>query len=168
MRLLMPAVAAVAMLIVPAPALGWSWPVHGSVLTLFSFDRQHPYAAGQHRGIDIGAPAGTGVAAPVSGSVAFAGTVPVGGKTLTIATPDGYSVTLVHLGSYAVRRGDDVSEGQVVGSVGPSGQSELTVPYVYLGVRRTDDPQGYLDPLAFLPAQGPPPSPGPCRSGARR
>lgn len=161
MRLLLPAVAAVAMLIVPAPALSWSWPVHGSVLTLFSFERQHPYAAGQHRGIDIGAPTGTEVEAPVSGSVAFAGTVPVGGKTLTIATPDGYSVTLVHLGSYAVRRGDAVSEGEVVGAVGPSGQYELTVPYVYLGVRRTDDPQGYLDPLAFLPAQGPPPSPGP-------
>ena len=114
MRLLPPAVAAAAMLIVPAPALGWSWPVHGSVLTVFSFDRQHPYAAGQHRGIDIGAPSGAGVEAPVSGSVAFAGTVPVGGKTLTIATADGYSVTLVHLGSYAVRRGDAVSEGRAI------------------------------------------------------
>src|SRR5437762_4926568 len=126
MRLLSAAVVAAAMLIVPAPALGWSWPVQGSVLTLFSFDRAHPYAAGQHRGIDIGAPAGTAVVAPISGSVAFAGTVPVGGKTVTIATADGYSVTLVHLGSYAVRRGDAVSEGEVVGTVGPSGQSELT------------------------------------------
>src|SRR2546423_707051 len=174
MRVLPPAVAAAAKLIVPAPAPGWSWAVPRSGLAGVSFARppphaarQHPgddngaprgagggapgfgpYAAGQHRGIDIGAPSDAGVEAPVSGSVAFAGTVPVGGKTLTIATADGYSVTLVHLGSYAVRRGDAVSEGEVVGTVGPSGQSELTVPYVYLGVRRTDDPQGYLDPLA--------------------
>ncbi|MGZ4282000.1 MAG: murein hydrolase activator EnvC family protein, partial [Gaiellaceae bacterium] len=121
MRLLSAAVVAAATLIAPAPALGWSWPVHGSVLTPFSFDRGHPYVAGQHRGIDIGAPAGTRVEAPVSGSVAFAGTVPVSGKTVTIATADGYSVTLVHLGSYAVARGDAVSEGELVGVVGPSG-----------------------------------------------
>ena len=28
----------------------------------------------------------------------FAGTVPTQGKTVTILTPDGYSVTLTHLG----------------------------------------------------------------------
>src|SRR3954452_1442975 len=161
MRLLSAAVVAAAMLIVPAPALGWTWPVQGPVLTFFSFDRGHPYAAGQHRGIDIGAPAGTWVVAPISGSVAFAGTVPVGGKTVTIATADGYSVTLGHLGSYVVTRGDAVSEGELVGAVGPSGQPELAFPYVHLGVRLAGAPQGYLDPRFFLPAQGPPPSPGP-------
>jgi hypothetical protein len=163
MRLLTSAAAIVAALSVPAPALGWSWPVHGSVLTFFSFDYAHPYTAGQHRGIDIGAPTGTGVEAPVSGSVAFAGSVPVNGKVVTIATPDGYSVTLVHLGSYSVRRGETVSEGSIVGSVGPSGGSELPVPFVHLGVRLAADPQGYLDPLSLLPPQAPPapPDPGP-------
>src|SRR5256714_8864563 len=101
MRLLSAAVVAAAMLIVPAPALGWSWPVQGSVLTAFSFDRAHPYAAGQHRGIDIGSPVGSPVVAAASGTVLFAGTVPTGGKTVTIETADGYSVTLVHPGSFA-------------------------------------------------------------------
>src|SRR5436305_2281288 len=100
MRLL--ALAAAAALIVPATALGWSWPVTGPVLTAFSFDPAHPYAAGQHRGIDIGSPLGSPVVAPASGRVSFAGTVPTGGKTVTIETADGYSVTLVHLGSFAV------------------------------------------------------------------
>ena len=38
-----------------APMAGaWTWPVDGLVLQVFSFDPLHPYAAGQHRGIDIG------------------------------------------------------------------------------------------------------------------
>ena len=36
----------------------WTWPVQGPVLQTFSFDQAHPYAAGQHRGIAIGAGAG--------------------------------------------------------------------------------------------------------------
>src|ERR1700751_4622127 len=103
--------AAAAALVVPASALGWTWPVTGPVLIAFSFDPAHPYAAGQHRGIDIGAPTGTPVLAPASGRVSFAGSVPTAGKTATIETPDGYSVTLVHLGSIGVRRGAAVAEG---------------------------------------------------------
>ena len=39
-----------------APAAhAWSWPVQGPVLAPFSYDEAHPYASGQHRGIDIGA-----------------------------------------------------------------------------------------------------------------
>ena len=152
MRLL--ALAAIA-LIAPASALGWTWPVTGPVLTAFSFDPGHPYAAGQHRGIDIGADTGAPVVAPVAGTVSFAGSVPGGGQTVTIRTGDGYSVTLVHLGSFGVRRGVTVREGDPVGTVGPSGVPELDVPYVYLGIRRTSDDQGYLDPLLFLPASPP-------------
>jgi murein DD-endopeptidase MepM/ murein hydrolase activator NlpD len=111
-------------------AYAWSWPVQGPVLLGFSFDSAHPYAGGQHRGIDIGAPGGTSVAAPASGTVTFAGTVPTSGKSVTIATPDGYSVTLTHLGSIGVAKGAGVGEGATVGTVGPSGTTELDVPYV--------------------------------------
>jgi Peptidase family M23 len=134
-------------------AQAWTWPVDGPVLRPFVFDRAHPYAAGQHRGVDLGAPAGAPVLAPSEGVVKFAGTVPTGGKTVSIETPTGLTATLVHLGSYVVKRGQAVAEGAVVGAVGPSGVTELTEPFVYFGVRTTSDPQGYLDPLAFLPAR---------------
>ena len=139
-----------AALAVPASALGWAWPVQGPVLRPFLLG-DDPYAAGQHRGIDIGAPAGTPVLAPAAGVVSFTGTVPVGGRTVSLQTEDGYSVTLVHLGSVVVRRGTAVAEGGLVGTVGPSGVVELPVPYVYLGVRRASEPNGYLDPLLLLP-----------------
>src|ERR1051326_123001 len=109
MRVLAPVAAAA--LLVPASAFGWAWPVTGPVLSPFSFDQAHPYAAGQHRGIDIGGDAGAPVVAPASGRVSVVGSVPAGGKTVTIQTPDGYSATLVHLGSFGVRRGQAVREG---------------------------------------------------------
>ncbi len=118
-------------------AHAWTWPVDGPVLRSFSFDRAHPYAGGQHRGLDISASTGSPVRAPVTGVISFAGTVPTGGKTVSIQAPSGYTATLVHLGSIGVKRGDTVGEGSVVGTVGPSGVVDLAEPFVYFGVRVT-------------------------------
>jgi hypothetical protein len=136
-----------------SPALAWTWPVDGPVLRPFTFDPNDPYAGGQHRGIDVGAPSGAPVRAPAAGTVSFAGNVPGGGLTLAVRTADGYSVTLVHLGAIGVARGTTVQEGDVVGSVGPSGEPELAEAYVHLGIRTAADQQGYVDPLSLLPAR---------------
>jgi Peptidase family M23 len=143
-----------------APAAqAWSWPVQGPVLRAFSYDESTPYAAGQHRGVDIGADAaGDSVVAPASGTISFAGTVPTSGKSVTIQTSDGYAVTLTHLGSIAVVKGATVHEQDPVGSIGPSGTPEVDGPYVHLGIRVATDPNGYVDPLGLLPppAEGDP------------
>jgi hypothetical protein len=122
------------------------------VLQTFSFDQAHPYAAGQQRGIAIGTDPGTPVRAPAGGVVSFAGTVAANGKTVTIQTAAGLAVSLTHLGSLDVSRDDTVDEGAVIGSAGSSGEPEFSVPYVHLGIRDVANPQGYLDPLSFLPA----------------
>ncbi len=80
-------VALCALVLPPSAAQAWTWPVDGPLLRPFSFDRAHPYAAGQHRGIDLGAPTGTDVLAPAEGVVTFAGTVPTG--TAANSTPTG-------------------------------------------------------------------------------
>ena len=160
--------AVIAVLVFTPPAAAWTWPADGPVVEKFKLG-DDPYAAGQHRGIDIGAPTGTGVVAPISGIVSFAGTVPVSGRTLTIQTRDGYSVTLTHLGSTGTERGDAVGEGSTIATIGPSGTPEHDVAYVHLGIRRSEDPNGYVDPLLFLPARPlapppaapPPPAPAP-------
>jgi len=154
-------------------AHAWTWPVHGPVLQPFSYDEDHPYEAGQHRGIDIGAgAAGEQVVAPAAGTVSFGGSVPDSGESVTIQTPDGYSVTLTHLGSITVPKGASVAEGAVVGTIGPSGTPEVDGPYVHLGIRLTSDANGYLDPLGLLPSvsagglpQGDPPVSQPSASG---
>jgi hypothetical protein len=145
-------------------AYAWSWPVQGPVVGPFSYDESHPYASGQHRGIDIGADAaGETVVAPAAGTVSFAGTVPANGKTVTIETVDGYSVTLTHLGSLAVTKGATVVEQETVGTIGPSGTPEVDGPYVHLGIRLTTDPNGYVDPVDLLP---PVPASGSGQSGS--
>jgi Peptidase family M23 len=144
------------------PALAWTWPADGPVLRAFSFG-DDPYAAGQHRGIDVAGEADAPVRAPAAGVVSFAGTVPGGGRTVTLQTADGYSVTLVHLGTIRVAREAILAEGAPVGTIGPTGDLEHVEPYVHLGIRLTSDAQGYLDPLSFLPSARPtaPASPAP-------
>ena len=167
MRPVFPAAVLAALFFVPA-AGAWTWPAAGPVVQPFSFDPAHPYAAGQHRGVDIAGDSGTTVVAPEGGSVSFAGTVPSSGKSVTILTADGYAVTLTHLGSVVLIKGAAVAEGDAVGTIGPSGDPEVETPYVHLGVRVATDQEGYLDPAGFLPdrvATTPPsgavPSPAP-------
>jgi hypothetical protein len=162
--LLLVAVAA----LVCAPAAGaWTWPTNGEVLQPFVFDRAHPYAAGEHRGLDVAAAAGDSVLAPRAGTITFAGSVPGSGLSVTIATDDGYAVTLTHLGSLTVARGAQVAEGGVVGHAGAGGDGEHPQPYVHLGVRIASEAQGYVDPAALLPARpAAPPAPAPAPPAA--
>ncbi len=144
----------------------------GPLLRPFSLSADE-YAAGQHRGIDIGAAAGDPVRAPAAGIVSFVGPVPAGGRALTIQTADGYAVTLLQLGSVAVTRG---SSSEKEGSSARSATSDdafTTAPHVHLGVRVAADPNGYVDPLGLLPAVASPvpvapetaPPPGQIRRG---
>src|SRR3954447_13506319 len=135
------ALALSALVVVPS-AGSWSWPVQGQVVQPFVFDEAHPYAGGQRRGIDIAAAAGSPVLAPVGGTVTFAGSVPSSGATISILSGS-YSVTLTQLASLGVAKGQTVAEGATVATAAAA---------VHLGVRVASDPQGYVDPMLFLPA----------------
>ncbi len=99
----------------------------------------NPYGAG-NRGIDLAAAPGEAVKAVGNGLVTFAGQV--GGHLFVVVTHDnGIRITLGFLGSVAVRRGDAVHTGQVVGTAaGP----------VHVGARlgRT-----YIDPRPLFATQ---------------
>ena len=151
------ALVAVAALAVAPSAGAWSWPCDGPVLRPFSLV-DDPYAAGQHRGIDLGCGEGTSVGAPASGTVTFAGSLPGMGRGVTVQTADGYAVTLVQLRATSVSRGDVVDEGATVGAVGESEDQVTRAPHVHLGVRVASDPHGYVDPLSLLPRR---PAPAP-------
>ena len=155
--LLFAVVAAAASLVWAPGAAAWVWPADGPVLRPFSLG-DDPYAGGQHRGVDIGVVTATGIRAPASGQVTFAGHVPTHGLTVTITTADGHKASLTHVGPVLVRRGAHVEEGDVVAESGVSGEAEHNVPYVHLGVR-VGASETYVDPLTLLPTRGTPSSP---------
>src|SRR6476661_2119093 len=71
-----------------ALAAGWTWPVRGPVITPYR-NGDDPYAAGQHRGIDVEAPVGSRVVAAVGGTVTFVGVVGSSGLTVSERSADG-------------------------------------------------------------------------------
>ena len=141
--------ALLAVLVVTPQASAWSWPLRGDVLRPYSLGPD-PYAAGQHRGVDVAGSAGEAVRAPAAGIVSFVGVVPSSGRTVTIQT-DGYAVSLTHLGETTVAKGATVAEGDAVGVAGQSGEVEWPTPYVHLGIRVSSAADGYIDPATLLP-----------------
>lgn len=147
----------------PAAASGgWDWPVHGQVVTPYR-NGDDPYAAGQHRGVDIAAPVGTAVVAAEGGTIEYAGVAGSSGVTVAERTADGrYTLSYLHLSSLSVRRGDAVAAGQPVGAVGISGTRSSQVPHLHFGVRVAGERHGYVDPMTLLappPADEPAPRP---------
>jgi murein DD-endopeptidase MepM/ murein hydrolase activator NlpD len=129
---------------VPLPSYGsYSWPVHGPVIRRFE-PPAGPYAAG-HRGIDIAGGAGTPVLASAAGVVAFAGQV-AGDLHVSIDHPDGVRTSYAFLGSAAVRPGDAVGRGEVVGTVGP-GHPGGGMAHLHFGARWGGQ---YIDPMLLL------------------
>jgi hypothetical protein len=156
-RLLLATLAAALTLLASAPpALGaWTWPLHGELLTPYR-NGADPYAAGQHRGIDIAGRVGAPVVAAADGQVRFAGTVGASGVTVGVRTADGrFDLSYLHLSAVAVRRGDAVSAGDRLGAVGVTGVRAVAAPHLHFGVRDAGSRHAYHDPLDFL---GPPPA----------
>jgi murein DD-endopeptidase MepM/ murein hydrolase activator NlpD len=121
----------------------WTWPVVGPVIEGFD-PPDTPFGSG-HRGIDIATPVGTPVHAASAGVVTFAG--PVGGRLfLTIDHGGGVESRYSFLSGLLARRGDTVSEGQVVARSG-TGHAGDVVPNLHLAVLLND---AYVDPLDYL------------------
>lgn len=134
---------------VSAASVGWPWPVIGEVVTAYR-NGDDPYAAGQHRGVDIAAPVGTPARAVVAGSVSFSGRIPDGGNVVTVRTSDGrYLVSYLHLAARAVQRGAAVTVGETLGTTGATGRPSNSAPHLHLGVRIATT-RSYVDPMSLL------------------
>lgn len=146
----------VVFLLLAAPAeAAWVWPLSGEVITRYR-NGSDPYAAGQHRGIDIAGPVGAPVVAAAGGEVLFASTAGSAGLTVSVRTGDGFDTSYLHLSALAVRRGERVEAGARLGAVGTSGVRSAVQPHLHFGVREAGSRHAYRDPLAFLPALAPP------------
>lgn len=118
------------------------WPTMGVITSRFGYRR-----SGYHSGIDIGAPIGTPVLAADSGMVVDAGWHGNLGRYVMIDHGGGRTKTIYgHLSSIAVKTGDTVEKGQLIGRVGNTGRS--TGPHLHFEVRVNDKA---VNPLNFYP-----------------
>jgi murein DD-endopeptidase MepM/ murein hydrolase activator NlpD len=127
----------------------WERPLAGPVVRPFGLSADR-YARGQHRGIDLAAPPGTAVRSACSGRVRFAGSVPAGGRTVSVAC-GALVATYQHLGAVTVRRGRALVAGAPVGTVGRSGLPRGGRPHLHLGARMAASGR-YVDPLVLFGA----------------
>lgn len=108
-----------------------------------------------HHGIDIFAPRHTPVLAAADGVVSQVGTSNLGGNIVWVWDPRRrQSHYYAHLERQAVKAGDRVAAGDVVGYVGNSGNARTTPPHLHFGIYRRGE--GPIDPLPFVHgARGP-------------
>jgi len=127
-------------------ARGFLWPARGRVTSGFGF-RQHPIFGTRemHTGIDIGAPTGSPVLAARAGRVTVAGYESGYGRLVVINHGDGVTTWYSHLSVIAVRVGQVVEYGEMVGQIGSTGFS--TGPHLLFEIRVNGRP---LDPLKYL------------------
>lgn len=147
--------------------------------TKFALSNPGVYKNNMHNGIDLGAPTGTTVYAPLTGTIRATGNTDAvpgcysWGKWILIDHPNGLSSLFAHLSHIGVEAGQSVSTGDIVGYVGNTGYS--TGPHLHYTLYVSDAVQvkrfsefkavtgcgsafspfaaveGYLDPLDYLP-----------------
>jgi len=89
-----------------------------------------------HKGLDIAAPIGTPIYAPVAGRVIRAGSATGYGLAVYIQHDDGSVSVYGHIDDFFVTAGERISAGQLIAEVGNRGQS--TGPHLHFQVNTTD------------------------------
>jgi murein DD-endopeptidase MepM/ murein hydrolase activator NlpD len=86
-----------------------------------------------HGGADLASPTGTPIHAPNAGRIVLAGDLYFTGNTVVIDHGAGLYSLLAHLSKIAVREGDPIERGALVGNVGATGR--VTGPHLHWTVR---------------------------------
>ncbi|MBQ9565824.1 MAG: peptidoglycan DD-metalloendopeptidase family protein [Synergistaceae bacterium] len=100
----------------------FDWPVRGSISSQFG-TRVHPVFKTKikHSGLDIAAPANTPTKAAAGGEVLFVGWMKGYGQVVILDHGRSFTTVYAHLNSTAVREGQVVKAGTVIGRVGKTG-----------------------------------------------
>jgi murein DD-endopeptidase MepM/ murein hydrolase activator NlpD len=123
------------------------WPTEGPVISSFG-----QRSRGWHAGIDIKGEIGSEIVAAAPGTVVYSGWIRSYGQIVKIQHPNGFITLYAHNERNLVEVGEDVAAGQVIATVGRSGQA--TGPHVHFEVRR--DGRAY-NPLHLLAPSEPSP-----------
>lgn len=127
-----------------------AWPVKAGVPanigSYWGADRDGGRRA--HQGVDIFAKKGSFLVAAADGRAYRVGENNLGGKVIFLR-PDHLPVSLyyAHLDSQLVGAGARVNAGDIIGTVGNSGNARNTPPHLHFGIYTN---RGAIDPIGFL------------------
>ena len=123
-----------------------AWPLYGTITSYFGW-RISPFGGGWefHDGLDIASYYGAPIRAAGEGEVVYVGWESGYGRMVKIYHRDGIETIYGHMSDYAVKVGDKVKKGQVVGYVGCSGL--CTGPHVHFQIEQSGTA---VNPLKFL------------------
>ncbi|WP_417581639.1 peptidoglycan DD-metalloendopeptidase family protein [Pelagibacterium sp.] len=114
------------------------WPLSGRVITDF--------AASRGTGINIEAPEGTSVRAAENGEVIYVGNAVEGyGNLVLVKHANGFVSAYAHLNTIGVVKGDAISRGDAIGTVGMTGS--VSRPQLHFELRKGATP---VDPMPLL------------------
>lgn len=111
--------------------------------------RIHPITGEQkmHDGVDIAIPTGTALYSAVKGTVIQSKYSDSAGNMITVQTDTGWQITFMHMDSRAVSVGEQIEQGQYVGTSGNTGNS--TGPHLHMQVH--DAEGNFINPVFIIP-----------------
>ncbi|MEK7387188.1 MAG: peptidoglycan DD-metalloendopeptidase family protein [candidate division NC10 bacterium] len=126
------------------------WPTDGRIVTAFGAQVHPRFGTRTFRnGVDIEAAEGKDVAAVYAGHVIYTGWFKGYGNLIILDHGNEYYTLYAHIAEIEAKEGDDVRQGQRIGTVGDTGS--LAGPRLYFEVRYQGKPQ---DPVVWLRQRG--------------
>jgi septal ring factor EnvC (AmiA/AmiB activator) len=139
------------------PAVGFGglrgrlpWPTDGRIVAPFGAQVHPRFGTRTFRnGVDIEAAEGTDITAVYAGQVIYTGWFKGFGNLIIVDHGSEYYTLYAHIGEIEVKEGEDVRQGQRIGTVGDT--ASLAGPRLYFEVRYQGKPQ---DPAEWLRQRG--------------
>ena len=122
------------------------WPTSGWVTSPFGW-RTSPFTGKRekHKGLDISAPRGTPIYSPARGEIIAAGRDHSYGLSILLKHSPSISTKYAHMQRLAVKAGQTVERGELIGYVGNTGRS--TGPHLHYEVRVSGVP---VNPMRYI------------------
>jgi murein DD-endopeptidase MepM/ murein hydrolase activator NlpD len=114
----------------------------------------HRSGGRRHNGIDITSVVGDPVTAAKSGRVVFVGVQRGYGNYIRVEHPDGMNTRYAHLTTMRVHPGQWVWRGQLIGTIGKTGNADhpTIIPHLHFEIRNQEEP---IDPMYRLDTSAP-------------